>query len=708
MGKMFKILAIIFASFILLVIIAVVAAPFFIDPNDFKPEIQAAVKDNTGRELVIEGYLELSIFPWIGISTGKLSLSNAQGFSNKPFAEITESKVKVKLLPLFSKKIEVSRIVLKGLNLNLAKNKQGVSNWADLSNSEKNTDQSEQNNQEENALSLAAFAIGGITIENSQIVWDDQQQGKYTEIKDFDLNTDKLVFDEPISIDLSLTVINKEPELSESIIFSADLVLNEQLNSFKLNKFNLESVTKGKDIPGGKFTATLLAEIVLNLSEQTLNISGLKLNAENLTITADINGTNIKDKPIFKGSINIEKFNLAQLMENMAMPLPQMQGPDALSKLSMSFMLQATSNSADIQKLLIKLDDTNINGSCSISNFSRPAINFNFIVDAIDINRYLAPENEADSSKKNTTPASAAAAGASLFPVETLRGLNANGQLVIEKLNINKMNMQGLSLKLNAKNGVIKTQQTVSQLYQGAYSGNTSINVQNKTPTLALDEKLINVQIEPLLKDMLGEARMTGQVNASARLQGRGNTTTAIKSSLNGNLDFNFTDGLVKGFNLQKIIDNGKALIKGSPLPSSNKNDQTIFSVIRGTAKINKGVLSNEDLYAEATKLRVNGKGVADLASESLDYKIKAKVLKQIGTDTEPEKIEGVPLIVNVGGTFSEPSYTLDIAAMLMEQHGEKIEKKKKELLKKLDDKVLKKLDDKIGPGVGDLIKGFF
>ena len=708
MGKMFKILAIIFASFIVLVIIAVVAAPFFIDPNDFKPEIQAAVKDNTGRELVIDGDLELSIFPWIGVSTGKLSLSNAQGFSNKPFVEITESKVKVKLLPLLSKKIEVSRIVLKGLNLNLAKNKQGVSNWADLSNSEKTTDQSEQDNQEENALSLAALVIGGITIENSQITWDNQQQGQHTEIKDFNLNTDKLVFDKPIGIDLTLTVFNKEPELSESIIFSADLVLNEQLNSFKLNKFDLESVTKGKEIPGGEFTAILLAEIALNLTEQTLNISDLKLNAENLKITADINGTKIKDKPVFKGPINIEEFNLAQLMKNMAMPLPQMQDPNALSKLSMSFILQATSNSADIQKLLIKFDDTNISGSSSINNFSQPAINFNFIVDAIDVNRYLAPENEADSSKKITTPASAAAAGASLFPVETLRGLNANGQLVIEKININKMNMKGLRLKLNAKNGVIKTQQIVSQLYQGAYKGNSSINVQNKTPTIVLDEKLTNVQIEPLLKDMLGEARMTGQVNASAQLQGRGNTTTAIKSSLNGNLDFNFTDGLVRGFNLQKIIDNGKALIKGSPLPSSNKNDQTIFSVIRGTAKINKGVLSNNDLYAEASKLRVNGKGIANLASEALDYKINAKVLKQVGTEIEPEKIEGVPLVVNVGGTFSEPSYSLDIAAMLMAQHGEKIEKKKKELLKKLDDKVLKKLDEKIGPGVGDVIKGFF
>jgi len=65
--------------------------------------------------------LKLSLFPWIGISTGKITLGNAEGFQDQPFATVEESDVKVKLLPLLSKKIEVSRLVLKGLALNLTK-----------------------------------------------------------------------------------------------------------------------------------------------------------------------------------------------------------------------------------------------------------------------------------------------------------------------------------------------------------------------------------------------------------------------------------------------------------------------------------------------------------------------------------------------------------------------------------------------------------
>lgn len=703
MPRLLKILLIIIASVVLLIAAAVIVIPLFVNPNDFKPEIQSAVKESTGRELQIEGDLQLSVFPWIGLSTGKLILSNAEGFSSKVFAEIEESNVKVKLLPLLSKQLEVSRVVLKGLVLNLAKNKQGVSNWDDLTQKQGEATASPSvsaDSTEKKAVSpLAALAVGGISIENAKVSWDDQQQGKYTEINDFNFSTGKLVFDEVIDIDLSLTVVNKEPALTESIVFSTDLVVNKQLDVFTLKAFNLESTTQGKDIPGNSLKAKLSAEVALDLAQQTLNITGLTLSSGDLALSADISGTNIKDKPEFKGPIKIAQFNLAQFMKKMSLSLPEMQDASALSKLSVSFMLQATTDSADINNLIVQLDDTRIDGSSSVKNFAKPAINFNLNVDAIDVDRYLAPKKVGETSKVVATPATAAAASAALFPVETLRGLNANGQLNVATLKVNQLKMQGLSFKLNAKNGVINTQQAVKQLYQGSYSGKATVNVKNRTPSVSLNESLSKVNIEPLLKDMLGEARMSGIVNANANIQGYGNSTKAIKSSLDGKLDFNFNNGVIRGFNLQKIIDNAKALIEGTALPTENKNDQTVFSVISGTAYITNGLVSNNDLYAEASRLRVNGAGTASLVTDKLDYKVNAKLLKSEATATEAETIKGVPVVINVGGTLAKPSYQLDVAAMLLEKNKDKINKKKDELLKKLDDKV--------GPGIGNLLKGF-
>ncbi len=769
MGRFLKILF----GIILLVIIVAIALPFFIDPNDFKPQIQSAIKEKTGRDLAIEGNLELSVFPWLGVSTGNLTLSNAPGFSDKPFAKIDACQVKVKLIPLLSKKLEVSRIELKGLNLNLAKNKQGITNWDDLIKSssveEKPATQSQDKSKKGNPLS--ALALGGIDIEQAHVTWDDQQQGKYSELSDFNLSTDELVFDHPIDVELSFNLKNKNPDLSETLSLSTQLTVNEQLNIFELKRVDLNSLTTGNDIPGGKLTlnllsdiavnliqntvsisglkldlddvtaekikVTLLSDVAINLTEQSINTSGLqikagnlfqnklsadlsanlainlnqqtlsvselKLNAGDLKLTADIKGTQVKDNPSFKGPINIAAFNLANFIKNLGISIPEMQDAQALSQFSTSFNLQATTNSAEIKNLLVKLDDTNIKGSASIRNFSKPAIKFDLNVDTIDADRYLSPKKD-NEPKAVTSPASTAVATAELFPVETLRKLNANGQIKIGALTMNQLKMQGIRLKLDAAKGVIKTQQGINKLYQGAYSGNSSINVQNKLPRLSLNEKLSNIQVEPLFKALDITERMSGLINASIKVVGRGNSTQAIKSSLNGDVNFSFKDSIIKGFNLQKLIDSSKSLLANKALPTGNKKDQTVFSIIKGTAQINNGVVSNHDLLAQSSKVQIKGSGTANLSTEALKYKINTKVLKRSASKTEAEKIRGIPLAINIGGNFSKPTYSLDLETMVRAKYQDKIDK----TINKNKDKLLEKLDEELGPGVSDALKNLF
>jgi len=705
MGKLLKILLTLTAALALLIIVAAVVIPMFVDPNDFKPQIQSIVKKQTGRELTISGDLELSVFPWIGVATGEMTLSDAPGFDKPYFARIEESNIKVKLLPLLSKKIEISRIVLKGLDLYLAKNNKGITNWDDLIAAKAQEDK--QPAQDKSATTpdkpeniLAALAIGGISIENAHLVWDDQKSGKYTEIKDFNLHTDKLVFDQPVDINLSFAIVDKKTQVTQSVDFSTQLVINDKLELIKLSDLALTSLTSGKDIPNNSLKAVLTADVAIDLPQQTLDIANLKLKSGNLTVTADIKGVHIKDKPSFKGHVNIAEFNLAKLLNQMAIKLPDMSDASALSHVAANFDLSATDKSAALNNLVIKLDDSNIKGSVNIKDFSSKALQFVLNIDALDADRYLPAETKKSrSSSPKATPAAVAAAGASLFPVKTLRKQNIQGKLNIGQLKIKKLKMQGVHFNLTAKHGVIKTRQTISHLYQGSYSGATTINVKHKTPAIALSEKLSNIQIGPLMKDFNDTDRMTGLLTASANLNGRGNTADRIKSTLNGSLQFQFKNSVVKGFNIQKMIDNVKSLIKGAPLPTENKNDQTLFSDISGTAKVINGVVHNNDLKAVSSRVLVNGQGTANLATEQLNYKINARVIKR-KTAEGPEKIKGVPLIIKITGTFKKPSYTLDIPAMLLEKNKAKIEK--------TTEKLFQKLDKKLGPGASELLKSFF
>ena len=99
MGKLVKILAWLVGLFVLLVIAAVVVLPMVIDPNDYKAEIVDKVEQVTGRSASIDGDLKLSVFPWLGIQTGRLGLGNAEGFGDQPFAKVEQVSVRVKLVP---------------------------------------------------------------------------------------------------------------------------------------------------------------------------------------------------------------------------------------------------------------------------------------------------------------------------------------------------------------------------------------------------------------------------------------------------------------------------------------------------------------------------------------------------------------------------------------------------------------------------------
>ena len=98
MKKTFKILAIVLGSVVALLIVGAVVITLTFDPNKYKDDIIQIVKQQTGRDLKIDGKISLSFFPWIGAELPALELSNAAGFDKKPFAQVKQAGIAVKLV----------------------------------------------------------------------------------------------------------------------------------------------------------------------------------------------------------------------------------------------------------------------------------------------------------------------------------------------------------------------------------------------------------------------------------------------------------------------------------------------------------------------------------------------------------------------------------------------------------------------------------
>jgi AsmA protein len=604
----------------LLVAIAVVL-PLVVDPNDYKEEITKAVKGSTGRELTIDGDLKLSLFPWIGVEMGKTSLSNAAGFGDKPFAAIDEVNVKVKLLPLLSKKVEVSTVVLKGLDLNLAKNSKGVTNWDDLAKS-KDSETSKSIDQKEEApddsgAALAALAIGGVSIEQANLVWDDRSSGERYEINDFNIKTGKLAIGQPVDFQMDFGLDSAKPKTVAKIDIAAKIIVDSSLQKVTVNDLKLITDAKGETLPNGAVNLTLLASIVADTAAQKLDVKALK----------------------------------------------------------------------------IHFDETTITGQAAVNNFEKPAITFGLAVDRINVDKYLPPAEDDEVQKVAATPATAAAAGGSAVPMQTLRDLNVDGKITIGELLASGLTVGDVALDVKAKNGLITTSQTVGKLYQGSYQGETKLDARGSRLKVALNEHLKNVQIGGLLKDMSGKESVSGAANIDASLTAVGAEADSIKKTLNGTLDFAVLDGAVHGLNVMQSIKEAQAALKGKSVAASQDGNKTVFSRLSGSAKVTNGVLKNNDFLLDSSLMQAKGKGTANLVSEELDYAVKVdRVSSGSG------ELAGKPIALKVSGTFSKPSVNVDLAAMAMEKSVGKINKKAGKVFEKLDKKL---------PGASDLLKGF-
>ncbi|TCK19497.1 AsmA protein [Thiogranum longum] len=645
-------------ALLVLIIVAVVVLPMIIDPNDFKPEIASAVESSTGRTLTMKGDLELSVFPWLGVGIGDSALSNAKGFSSQPFAQVETVQIRVKLLPLLSRELVMDTVVLKGLKVSLETDKSGRTNWQDLAGAaaEKKPAKKETAPEPGAAPALAGLAIGGVEIEDAQLVWDDRQAGSRYQVDDLSLKTGAIGSGERVPVSLSMRV-------------------------------------KGSGLPASGLAPELDFDVAVDIDAQTLKLSDLVFQVAGMTMEGDLSGKQIMSDASFNGKLKIREFVPRDLMAAFDVTPPETSDPAVLSRADAVLALAATPNSLKLSDIRIRLDDSTVDGSLSVANFARPAMRFGISLDTIDVDRYLPPQQETTPA----TPTAAAAAGAGMIPVETLRSLDLAGKLSIAELKAAQLRSRDVSMELKAKDGVVRIYPAKASLYEGSYSGDVKLDVRGKKPVISLNESLSGVQIGPLLKDMVDQDRLQGKTDISAKLTAKGQTPEAFKRTLNGNLSFTFANGAVKGVNLIRLIRKAQAILKGKPVPADNTPEQTDFSEMQGTAVVTNGVLRNDDLLIKSPLLRVDGKGTVNLPAETIDYLVTTKLVGSLegqgGKDLE--ELKGVAIPVQVSGTFAEPRYQVKLDTVVKDAAKKEIKKK-----------VKKKLEKKLEKQFGDTLKG--
>lgn len=715
MGKILRVLGILVAILVVLIVIAALVLPRVIDPNNYRDQIADLVKDKTGRDLTIAGGIGWSVFPWLGVEIGAVRLSNAKGFGEEPFAQINAAQVRVKVLPLLRKEIEMSTVVLDGLQLRLAKDKNGRTNWDDLMKKVEGAKPASPGKPERPAepsrgLPVAALAIGGVQIKDAQVLWEDRAAGVTQRVDGLNVELGAIEPGQPVDATLSLKYKGGKPELAAQVKLAAVVALSESLEQVTISKLKLDVDAQGESLPGGRLRADLAAQAALDLDKQTLSLTDLVAHAMGLSLRGEAQGTGVGgDKPQFAGNLKVDEFVPREVLKTLGQKPPEVSDATVLGKADAGFAFKATSDSVNLSDLKLRLDDSHVTGSLGVSNFAKPAMTFDLALDAIDLDRYLPPQKPG-AVKVAPTPAEAAAGAAGALPVDTLRDLNLNGTLKIGTLKAFQLRSTDIRVTIAAKDGLVRVHPASAKMYEGSYAGNVTLDARGKEPRIAMDEKLAGVQIGPMLTDMTGDAKLTGKADIAVKLGAAGNDTDAMRRTLNGNASFSLLDGAVKGMDVLDEIRRAYALVRGRPVPAATGTpNQTDFSALTGTAVITNGLLRNDDLLVKSPLLQLAGKGTANLVDEQIDYSVTANLIDVLEGEGE---LTGRPIPVRITGTFDAPKVSVDMGQVLKQEVKKQIEK---QIEKKLGiggeaqtEGVKQDAQQKLEEKVQDKLKGLF
>ena len=677
MSRALKILGILVVTVVAVAIFAAIIFVLVFDANDYKDTISSGVRDATGRELVIEGDVSLSLFPWLAIELGRTRLGNAEGFDDTPFASFESAHLSVRMLPLLLRReVVVGTAALDSLRVNLQVRKDGTGNWEDLGEAGEAEPEAPE---EEPAGPSATVDIASIAITDAALTYSDATSGDRFELSELNLKSGRIAAGEPIALDGGLSFKAEPAGLSGRVDVGLVVAFDAQAAAVSIADLEVDGRVEGvADVP-----ATIHLEapaIAVRTEAQTADVGEIRLRLMSVDLKADVEPFSYAGDPQPSATISIAAFSPRTLMQELAIEAPPTADPDVLGKLIVDAKAKVGANAITLSDLKLVIDDTTFTGRLSVPKSADGTFELDLAGDRIDIARYMAPASEEAAAADTATETVE-------IPVELIRALNARGNLSIASASLGKILFEKVTLGVNSANGKLRIHPIAADFFDGGYRGDVSIDASGKVPSIAVDEKIAGVSLRPMMKAMYDVDDVTGTINGTFRLGGKGADMDAIRRDLDGTLSIELIDGAWEGTDVWYELRKARALVRGEAAPQAPANPRTQFSSMKASGKVTDGVMQNDDLFAELPFMQLTGKGSVNFVEATVDYTATGRFLEkpEFKTDVTQKELDDFTKAVipfRITGPLAGPDIEPDLEKMLKDRA-------EKEAKKGLRDKLL-------------------
>ncbi len=391
--------------------------------------------------------------------------------------------------------------------------------------------------------------------------------------------------------------------------------------------------------------------------------------------------------PQFDLALEISPFSPRKLMATLEQQLPfETTDPKVLNKLGLNLKLKGNPAEITISNGLLTLDDSQLEFLATVKDMAKPDVNFNLKLNSINLDRYLpSPDDkkaEAVAAVKQPTGTTAEEVGGEeknksinkntdknvkeekkKVDYDPLRKLALDGELHVGELIAHGAKIQEIEIKIVAMDGLFTLNPFKLNLYGGNVLTMGTLDVQGDVPKTTVSLQVNGVQVGPLLQDSVKQDVLEGGVAATVSVTLEGDEAEMIKASLNGKGDLLFKDGAIVGVDIAGMLRNLKSGFMGGE--KSTEKPRTDFAELHIPFTLTNGLFNTPATNLSSPLLRILVAGDANLVKETLDFKVKPKVVGTLKGQGDAEERSGLMVPVTVEGTFQKPEFSADLKALV-------------------------------------------
>lgn len=585
---------------LVLIVGAIFIAPSLIPTSVYRSQIEKQVEAATGRDLTIEGKVNVSIFPRAQIDMTRVSLANVEGGKAEALASMEALQVDVGLIGLLSGTLEVNRFVLVRPVINLEIDRSGKANWAFATTDSKvvpvPAEGGGNSGSGTGALPLENIMLGDVGIVDGTVNFVDfRQSPEVTTVENIDVELDMAGVAQPFEVDGSLDYRGETINVTATIDSIATLI-------------------EAKPSP---------LTLAINSDLAKLDVKGTFTNATT---------------PTLDGSATVDVPSLRKVAGWLGTEIPQKNG---YGPLLLKGNLAMVGDKYAFKDATIRFDDIKGTGAVTVALGGKvPSVAGTLALETLDLRPYTTKDG-GQSSGAGTAPAPAPAGGSTEWsndPIDfsALKLANADLSLSADKIFVDTFEVGRSALTIKLTDGVMTTNLTDLNLYEGAGKGSLTVDARGANAAKVQSSfTMTGIQAKQLLDDLQSKELIEGKGDITFSVTTEGRSQRQFVKALDGNGKMIFRDGKIIGVDIVRVLKAVDAF-RGKPeaAPASGEGqavagdaqgsgNETTFVEMGGTFTIADGIVTNDDFKMVNEVISVTGAGTVDLPQKKLRYRLE-------------------------------------------------------------------------------------